>query len=182
MSSGVRTSGVSSLGPASSQYRSSGVVENANVVQLRPLSASGTPQSSYEPASSPSTVAINYLDDVPPADERDILQAWAQPSSPGVGKPRSTADARERRRQVLLGLTAIAFITLLPAIYLQGAWIAAHVLVDMITVGYVILLVRHRQMTTDRLLKVEPIRPPVSEQPANVQLAPAYLLRSNTGS
>ena len=97
--------------------------------------------------------------------------------------PSSTAAARERRRQVLIGLTGVALVTLLFAIFSGGRWIAAHVFVDLIMVGYVILLVRHRQLMVDRVTKVEPIRPPVTEHaPASVQLAPSYLLRENTGS
>ena len=77
----------------------------------------------------------------------------------------------------------IALITLILALFAGGRWVAAHVLVDVVMVGYVILLVRHRQLMADRMMKVEPIRPPVNEQPpASMQLAPSYLLRSKTGS
>ena len=157
-------------------------VDSPNVVQLRPLgtnpqTAVGVPRSSSSPAP-----AVNYLESNLSAAEQDLHSAWDRPSSAGLRTPTSTASARERRRQVLLVLTGIAFLTLLPAIFLGGAWVAAHVLIDAIMLGYVILLVRHRQMMMDRLTKVEPIRPPVSEQPANVRLAPEYLLRSNTGS
>lgn len=104
-------------------------------------------------------------------------------NSPRFGMPHSTAAARERRRQVLLGLTSVAVLTLLLALFAGGRWIAAHVFVDLVMVGYVILLVRHRQLMVDRLSKVEPIRPPVSEQPpASMQLAPSYLVSSRTGS
>ena len=117
------------------------------------------------------------------ADESALLEAWDTPASAGIGMPNSTAAARERRRQVLLGLTGVAVVTLLLALFAGGRWIAAHVFVDVVMLGYVILLVRHRQLMADRLQKVEPIRPPVSEQPpSSVQLAPSYLLRSKTGS
>lgn len=84
---------------------------------------------------------------------------------------------------MLIGLTGLALVTLMFAIFAGGRWIAAHVLIDMVMVGYVILLVRHRQLMADRITKVEPIRPPVTDQaPASIQLAPPYLLRENTGS
>ena len=172
---GMRTSGVTSLG-------------SSNVVHLRPvdgdLPLSGEFGDAVQAQRAPlATSAAAYLEDAPLGDESLLHQAWDAPTTPGIGIPRSTAAARERRRHVLLGLTGIALVTLLLAIFSGGNWIAAHVLVDVVMVGYVILLVRHRQLVADRMRKVEPIRPPVSEQPpASVQLAPSYLLRSNTGS
>ena len=196
---GVRTSGVNPLGtqaaaagrplasaqtpmtpgPATGNF-STGDFSTGNVVQLRPLDGTTTP----EPARTPlATSAAAYLEEAPLADESLIHQAWDTPATAGIGMPSSTAAARERRRQVLIGLTGVALVTLLFALFAGGRWIAAHVLVDMVMVGYVILLVRHRQLATDRVRKVEPIRPPVTEHaPASVQLAPSYLLRENTGS
>ena len=115
-----------------------------------------------------------------PQDEAALHEALRSPSP--VGIPRSTAAARERRRQVLLAMTGLAVVTLLLALFAGGRWVAAHVFVDVVMLGYVILLVRHRQLDVDRRRKVEPIRPPVNEQaPAAMQLAPSYL-NSKTGS
>jgi len=165
---GIRTSGLTSLG------------SNSNVVQLRAVDTVDGAQPIRTPLA---TSAAAYLDEAPMADESVLHQAWDTKDSAGMGLPRSTAAARERRRHVLLALTGTALATLLLAIYQGGNWVAAHVLVDVVMVGYVILLVRHRQLAADRMMKVEPIRPPVSEQlPASVQLAPSYLLQSNTGS
>ena len=56
-----------------------------------------------------------------------------------------------------------------------------HVAIDATLLGYVILLVRRRQIEAERRLKVQPIRPPVTEvAPASIQLAPSYLVSSGT--
>ncbi len=161
---------------------SAGNFTSGNVVQLRPVDSLN--DDSFKPARTPlATSAAAYLEEAPLADESALHQAWETQPSSTLGMPSSTASARERRRQVLLGLTGIALFTLMFALFAGGRWIAAHVLVDVVMLGYVILLVRHRQLMADRLLKVEPIRPPVNEQaPSSVQLAPSYLLRSQTGS
>jgi len=177
---GMRTnpipSGFTSLGALS---HGSPVVGASNVVHLRPQTAAD-----QTPSPGPlATSAADYLQDAPGTQEALLAQALGEPASAGLGLPSSTSAARERRRQVLLALTGVAFATLLLAIFAGGRWVAAHVFVDVVMVGYVILLVRHRQLAADRMMKVEPIRPPVSEQaPATLQAAPSYLLRSKTGS
>lgn len=202
---GMRTSGVSALGSGTIAHSSLGSPQPSlvgapagsplgnragshigNVVQLRPVDAepelrpeNGSPDSRAPLATS----AAAYLEDAPAHDESILGQAWDTAGSPGLGMPHSTVAARERRRQVLLGLTGVALVTLLLALFAGGRWVAVHVFVDVVMVGYVILLVRHRQLMADRRTKVEPIRPPVSEQsPASMQLAPSYLLNSKTGS
>lgn len=117
----------------------------------------------------------------PLADEAGLHEAWQPPRQSLAGVPSSTAAARERRRHLLMGLTGAAFITLLLAMGFGGLWVAINVALDAALVGYVILLVRFRQVAADRRSKVEPIRPPVTEQPpVNLQPAPGYLLRSGT--
>lgn len=194
---GIRTSGVGSLSagmPGSANLgamtlapanlggtsQSPSDLSGGNVVQLRPVDSGNSPDGVRAPLA---TSAANYLEEMPLADESALHQAWDTPESAGIGMPSSTAAARERRRQVLLSLTGVALVTLMLALFAGGRWVAAHVLVDVVMMGYVILLVRHRQLMADRMTKVEPIRPPVSEQlPSSVQLAPSYLLRSKTGS
>lgn len=189
---GMRTSGVSALGSGTIAHSSLGQTSGTrpshlaqaagNVVQLRPVD-SPAPESAQDTRGPLATSAAAYLEDAPLADETVLHQAWDTPASASLGIPTSTAAARERRRQVLLGLTGIALLTLMFALFAGGRWVAAHVFVDVVMVGYVILLVRHRQLMADRMMKVEPIRPPVNEQqPASMQLAPSYLLRSKTGS
>jgi hypothetical protein len=184
---GMRTSGVNPLGAhasATARPALSGVQNlghaTGNVVQLRPLDV----EAPSEPAqASLATSASADLEEAPLHDESLLHPAWAGPDDAGIGMPTSTAAARERRRQVLLGLTGVALLTLLLALFVGGRWVAAHVLVDVVMLGYVILLVRHRQLAADQRTKVEPIRPPVTEQTSSsVQLAPSYLLRENTGS
>lgn len=166
--SGVRTGGIPSHGAGS------------NVVPLRP--------SQFDPAASGQSGSATpsgsaYFDEGPRHDERALHQAWEPQRAIGLGMPGSTAAARERRRQVLLGLTALAFVTLLLALFVGGLMTALHVLVDTAMLGYVILLVRHRQLEAERRLKLQPIRPPVTEQtPMHMQVAPSYLLQSGTGS
>ncbi len=175
-------SGVQNLRPASLAPTNLGAAPQAtgNVLQLRPLDG-GT---SSEPARAPlATSAAAYLEETPLHDESLLHPAWGASDNAGIGMPSSTAAARERRRQVLLGLTGVALFTLMFALFVGGRWVAAHVFVDVVMLGYVILLVRHRQLVADRVTKVEPIRPPVTEQTvSSVQLAPSYLLRESTGS
>ncbi|MEM7094023.1 MAG: hypothetical protein AAF567_13540 [Actinomycetota bacterium] len=117
----------------------------------------------------------------PVGDERSLHEAWNPPRQRRAGAPTSTAAARERRRQVLLGLTGAAFVSLLLALAMRGGWIALHVAIDAALVGYVLLLVRFRQMAAERRNKVEPIRPPVTEQPpVTVQSAPDYLVSAGS--
>lgn len=130
-------------------------------------------------------VRLRALDDATPAPV-------VAPAGPVIGAapatrlaaPSSTASARERRRHVLMGLTGAAFLTLLLALSFRGLWIAAHVAIDAALIGYVILLVRFRQVANERRSKVAPIRPPLHEQPVvNMQAAPDYLVGARrTGS
>lgn len=175
-------SGVQNLGLARLAQTSVGAAPQAtgNVVQLRPLDGA----TSSEPDRAPlATSAAAYLEEAPSHEESLLHQARGASDNAGLGMPSSTSAARERRRQVILWLTGVAVLTLLLALFVGGRWVAAHVLVDVAMIGYVILLVRHRQLMEDQVTKVEPIRPPVTRQPvSSVQLAPSYLLRENTGS
>lgn len=118
----------------------------------------------------------------PSVTEEALHQAWGSAGAQTrAGLPATTAAARERRRHILIGLTGSAFVTLLLAMTLRGSWIALNVAIDAALVGYVILLVRFRQIANERQFKVEPIRPPVTEQPpVTLQAAPDYLVRSGT--
>ena len=170
---------VTSGNPASVTSGNPASVTSGNVVQLRPLDVDAAPELARPLATS----AAAYLEDTPMAAESILHQAWDTSDNAGLGMPTSTSAARERRRHVLLGFTGIAAMTLLLALLAGGRWVAAHVLVDAVMLGYVILLVRHRQLMADRGAKVEPIRPPITDQASTpVQLAPSFLLRENTGS
>lgn len=148
-------------GPAVTPLGSGVVTGGSNVVQLHP----GADESLFAPA----------------GDERSLQQAWGNQRPGRVGMPSSTSAARERRRHVLLGLTGAAFVTLLLALTVGSPWVAIHVAIDAALVGYVVLLVRFRQLASERRTKVQPIRPAVTEQaPVTIQSAPDYLLRSGT--
>jgi len=83
--------------------------------------------------------------------------------------PASSADqARLRRRNLLVALAAAALGTLVLAATMGGMFIALNLLVDVVLLGFVILLVRHQKVSQDRAQKVRPIRP---AQPA-AQLQP----------
>jgi hypothetical protein len=60
---------------------------------------------------------------------------------------------------VLIGLAGAALGTLLLAAVMGAMFIALNLVVDLVLLGYVILLVRHQKAAHDRAHKVRPIRP-----------------------
>ena len=76
--------------------------------------------------------------------------AWSAPR-----RPSARSQARRRRRDILFSLLVAAGTTLvlgaLPA--LRVLWMV-HVVVDLLLIGYVSLLVRQRNLATERELKV----------------------------
>lgn len=134
----------------------------SNVVQLRP------------------GAEYNVLDGGPSGDESDIHLAWQSDRGGVIGMPGSLHEARERRRQVFVGLTLFALVTLLGAFVAGGWFIPIAVLADISFLGYAFLLVRHRQIAFQQAARLDPIRPAVTpdESPSYVQPAPAYLVRS----
>ncbi len=96
-----------------------------------------------------------------PAERQASLHA-----RPGTSPlPRSADDARRRRRTVLLGLGAAAFVTLLGAIGVGGGFIVLHLLVDIALLGYVLLLVQYQRRLEEVHYKVRPIRPARTARP-----------------
>lgn len=91
--------------------------------------------------------------------------------------PMSLDGARRRRRNVLASLLGLAVVTLIMAVAASGAWVLINLLADAALLAYVMLLVRHQQVTNERMNKVRPIRP-VGRQP-HVQPAPTYLLQQS---
>ena len=176
------TSGLQNIDPAMLAPAVVGPASEAagNVVQLRPLDGETIPESAH---ASMGHSAVTYRKETPLPDETLMHQGWEGPDNVGIGMPSSTADARERRRHVLLAMLGVALLTLMFALFAGGQWIAAHVFVDVVMLGYVILLVRHRQLMADLVSKIEPIRPPVTGQAIfSGQIEPSYLLSENTGS
>lgn len=83
----------------------------------------------------------------------------------GRGVPRSADEASQRRRAVLAGLIGLALVTLMGwAMTGSVVLLAAHVLLDVLVVGFAWLLLRHRQLRTERLTKVAYL--PRHERPA----------------
>ena len=175
-SSRATTARFGALPPASSVVRTG----------VRPTSMQGP---AVEPVASGSAVSmlggqgnvvrLRALDDATPVPIAAPVRPveGAAPAAARLGPPQSTASARERRRHVLMGLTGAAFLTLLMALSFGGLWIAAHVAIDAALLGYVILLVRFRQVADERRSKVAPIRPPLHERPVmSLQAAPDYLV------
>jgi hypothetical protein len=88
------------------------------------------------------------------------------PSATFTGVPRGTVDRarlarleqKKRRRDILVTLLAAAGITLVitlvfsPVLYL-------HLAIDLLLVGYVALLVRHKKLAEERALKVRAMAP-----------------------
>jgi len=145
----------------------------SNVVQLRPAVRADARATGGRPP----LRALNDLNDLTQADGPQHGM-WEASERQRKVAPTSVAEARERRRTVLLSLTGFAVVTLLVALMAPSTlFISLHVVADLALVGFAILLVRHRQMSAQRSAKVEPIRPAVTAQPpAPVQLAPSYLV------
>ncbi len=107
---------------------------------------------------------------------------WASKEG-ALSVPSTRAAAAERRRRVVAALVGVAFVTLLAAFGVGGIFITLHVIADLAALGYVILLVRHRNMANAQASRPQPIRPAVTvASPRTMQVAPDYLLRSGTGS
>ena len=65
--------------------------------------------------------------------------------------------ARLRRRNILISLVVLAVVTLVGAITAGGAMIGAHVLVDILLVGYVGALAHRQRRVLERHAKVTDI-------------------------
>ena len=70
-------------------------------------------------------------------------------------------QARERRKNVLLGLTSAAVVTLAFGFLLGGAFWYLQLLVDALLVGYVFLLVQIQRMAVERQHKVRYLPPTI---------------------
>jgi hypothetical protein len=92
-----------------------------------------------------------------PAPARSGLPA--APAAPPIAyaplKPVMTlADARNRRRQVLTTLTAVASVTAAMAVIGGGSMVVLHLLADVLLVTYVVLLARTQRVAAERRHKV----------------------------
>jgi hypothetical protein len=87
-------------------------------------------------------------------------------------------EARNRRRQVLTTLTAVASVTAAMAWFGGPFMVFLHVVTDLLLAGYLLLLVRARRMVLERRSKV--VYLPQAMATPNVTAVPeaAYLRRS----
>lgn len=122
---------------------------------------------------------------LPPLGERGSVRGNVVPlrgQAPGAPQQGSSqalfapatneSEARQRRRNVLIGLAGAALVTLLLAVGLGGFFIALNLLVDLALLGFVVVLVRHQKLTQDRRNKIRPIRPVqpgYNAQPQHIQ-------------
>ena len=88
--------------------------------------------------------------------------------------PRNRVHARQRRQQVLFGLAAIAFLTLVAGIVISPLLLVVHVLVDIALGGYLWLLVDHRNRRYERETKRQLL--------GVVDVSPRPLRRTASGS
>jgi hypothetical protein len=85
-------------------------------------------------------------------------------------------EARERRKNVLLGLVSAALVTLALGVLLGGALWYLQLLSDLLLVGYVFLLVQIQRLATERQHKVRYLQAPV---PMSDRHAAPLLLRQS---
>jgi Flp pilus assembly protein TadB len=99
-----------------------------------------------------------------PAAQRASRQA----SSPL--SPRSQMQARQRRRNVLLGIATVAALSLVAGVFVSPIFLVVHVLADIALGGFVWLLVEHRnrayETRTSRELRTMPEATPMPRRRA----------------
>lgn len=69
--------------------------------------------------------------------------------------PRSSMQARQRRRNVLGALAGIAVLTLAAGVLVSPLFFVVHLLADAALGGFVWLLIEHRNRTYERRTRVE---------------------------
>ncbi|HEX7095359.1 MAG TPA: hypothetical protein VF183_05715 [Acidimicrobiales bacterium] len=74
--------------------------------------------------------------------------------------PRSSAQARQRRRNVLLALLALSVLSLAAGVIVTPLFFVVHVVADVALGGFVWLLVEHRNRTYERRTRAEMRRVP----------------------
>ena len=76
-------------------------------------------------------------------------------SNPARGMPRTSIDARRRRRRILVSLIISALATFVLAVYFGGTALVIHLLVDALLLGYAMLLVQHQRTREERLNPID---------------------------
>ena len=75
--------------------------------------------------------------------------------SPVRGMPRTSIDARRRRRRILVSLIVGALATFVLAVYFGGFALVVHLLIDAMLLGYAMLLVQHQRTREERLQPID---------------------------
>jgi hypothetical protein len=76
-------------------------------------------------------------------------------SNSARGIPRTSIDARRRRRCILVTLVFSALATFVLAVYFGGVALVAHLLVDALLLAYAMLLVQHQRTREKRLNPID---------------------------
>ena len=71
------------------------------------------------------------------------------------GVPRTSIDARRRRRRILVSLVFSALATFVLAVYFGGFALVAHLLIDALLLAYAMLLVQHQRTREERLSPID---------------------------
>ena len=98
-----------------------------------------------------------------PAPQRSTV-SLARPAfapTPYRSAPMTRRQARERRKNVLLGLGAFACVTLALAVLLGGPLVYVQLMADALLLGYVALLVQIRRLAEERHAKVRYLEPTI---------------------
>lgn len=129
-----------------------------------------------QPALSPVHGPLRSARTSPAAAYRSPGRA-ARPVSPAVSAARSRTI--RRRRDVLSALLVAVVATLaLGLLFNMGIMLVAHVVVDVLLMGYVALLVHQRNVAAERDMKVRFLPQPHRLDPALLRAEPALLRRS----
>ncbi|MDE0116567.1 MAG: hypothetical protein OXT07_08100 [bacterium] len=83
----------------------------------------------------------------------------ASPAARGI--PRTSIDARRRRRRILVSLVVGALASFVAATYLGGFALVVHLLIDAMLLAYAMLLVQHQRTREERLSPID-AEPPQS--------------------
>ena len=71
------------------------------------------------------------------------------------GIPRTSIDARRRRRRILVTLIFSALATFVFAVYFGGFALVVHLLIDALLLGYAMMLVQHQRTREERLNPID---------------------------
>lgn len=103
--------------------------------------------------------------------QRGPVQHHAPRTAKAPLSPRSNAQARQRRRNVLFALAGIAFVTLAAGILISPLFFVVHLLADAALGGFVWMLIEHRnrayEQRTTRDLRAVPEVAPIQRRRAS---------------